>query len=251
MIDNQSVTICIPARYESERLPGKPLIKLDGIPMIVRVAQNMSQSIYADKVVVLTDDERIQKVVQEYQLDVMMTSPHHSSGTDRVIEYYSKHNSDIVVNVQGDEPLIKATQIDDFIKSIANSLINIVTTCKKINDATELFDYNTVKCIFRKDCQALYFSRQAIPSFREEPYKNWIKLGEYYKHIGIYGFKNDVLNEIKSLPLSSLETIEKLEQLRWLDNGLEIKCIVTKLNNFGIDTEDDITKYEKLVKHIL
>jgi 3-deoxy-manno-octulosonate cytidylyltransferase (CMP-KDO synthetase) len=235
----------IPARYASTRFPGKPLADINGKPMIQRVYEQVSKII--PDVCVATDDKRIEEVVKNFNGNVVMTSTHHESGTDRcaeaVVLYEKMKNikSDVVINIQGDEPFIDPIQIEQLINSF-NKKTEIATLIKKIDDIDDVDNKNRVKVVINKDANALYFSRNAIPYMRNEPKENWLLKHNFYYHIGMYGYKRDILMKICKLNKSSLEISESLEQLRWLENGYSITTSVTQIESIGIDTPDDLAK---------
>ncbi len=249
MIQNKSISVCIPARYQSSRLPGKPLALIAEKPMILRVLENMSNSKYADNVIVLTDDQRIMEVIQNAGHKAMMTSESHQSGTDRIIEYSKSNSYDYYFNVQGDEPLVTGENIDYFISQTIESQSGLSTPITQITDDSDLFDYSKVKCVFDINRFAIYFSRQAIPSQRDIPYRNWLEKSKYYKHIGIYGFSNLALKQISDFTIGKLELVEQLEQLRWLENCLKIYCIEMNINNISVDTVEDLETINEYFKN--
>jgi 3-deoxy-manno-octulosonate cytidylyltransferase (CMP-KDO synthetase) len=235
----------IPARYASTRLPGKPLVEINGKPMIQLVYEQAIQSKMLKKVVVATDNDKIFNQVQEFGGEVIMTSPQHQSGTDRCAEIIGKPNQqnwDVIVNIQGDEPFIKPTQIDLLCKCFEKSETQIATLIKEIQEYEELFNHNNVKVIINKYKQALYFSRSPVPYCRNFPEQEWLKQNTYYKHIGIYGYRAAVLREIAALPKTKLEITESLEQLRWLENAYVINTEVTTVESMAVDTPEDLLR---------
>jgi len=230
----------IPARFASTRLTGKPLIKINGKPMIQHVYERSIKSKLLNKVIVATDDKRIFNAVKEFGGEVMMTSPHHKSGTDRIGEIVKQRNSettkwDIIVNMQGDEPFINYRNIDKAIEPlISDKKLNVSTLCYKINNHNEIHNPNIVKVVFDKNNFALYFSRYAIPFNRDNGKIN------YYKHIGLYVYRKSFLLSIIKLKPSKLELSEKLEQLRILENGEKIKVIESKIDSHSVDTKQDL-----------
>lgn len=242
----------IPARYASTRFPGKPLTVINGKTMIQRVyEQSLKAHLLAD-IVVATDDQRIFDAVKSFGGNVMMTSSEHNSGTDRCCEIVAKVGSeyDAVVNIQGDEPFINPEQINQIASLISSDDSQIASLCKPIKDEEELFDNNVVKVVFDKNEKALYFSRQTIPFLRkvEKDEKSWMNARTFYKHIGIYAYKTDVLKNIAALPQSDLELAECLEQLRWLENSYTIKMGITEFESYSIDTPQDVEKCLKFFK---
>jgi 3-deoxy-manno-octulosonate cytidylyltransferase (CMP-KDO synthetase) len=233
----------IPARFQSSRFPGKPLIDIAGKSMIQRVYEQCQKSTKLDKVIVATDDQRIMDHLQSIGAEGIMTDSNHISGTDRCGEVASKYPEfEILINIQGDEPMIDPSQIDLLCSCFDKSETQIATLVKKIDSAEELFNENTPKVILNKKQEALYFSRQTIPFLRGKQSNSWLKEHTFYKHIGIYGFTNKSLSEIIKLPQSSLELAESLEQLRWIENGYSIQCAITDKESQAIDTPADLKK---------
>ncbi len=232
----------IPARYASGRFPGKPLADILGKPMIQLVYEAVKNAALFDDVVVATDDGRILEAVEQFGGNVMMTSSSHRSGTERCIEIVEKFNAlgnlfDIIVNIQGDEPGIRTTQMKELLSVFEKPGVQIASLYKQIEDEQEVHDPNTVKCVFTKQGEALYFSRSPIPFPRNKD------KAKYYKHIGIYAYRNEVLTRLKQLPPSLLEESESLEQLRWLENGINIHLHRTKFDTIGIDTPGDLDRF--------
>lgn len=233
----------IPARYASTRFPGKALIQIAGKSMIQRVYEQALQSKLLQEVIVATDDERIFQQVQQFGGQVQMTSTHHQSGTDRCAEIAARSDADIVINIQGDEPFIHPQQIDLVIRPFfKNKHIAITTLAKKIEESTDLFNPNVVKVVFNSKQKAMYFSRSSIPFVRGVQEENWLSKGDFYKHIGLYGFQRTALLEMAKLPKSRLENLESLEQLRWLEADYAIFVQLTDLETVGIDTPEDLKK---------
>lgn len=236
-----SILGIIPARHASTRFPAKPLADLGGKSMIRRVYEQAKKSKSLSKVVVATDHEEIYNHVIDFGGEVCMTSSHHASGTDRCYEVLSKETSsfDYVINIQGDEPFIAPEQID-LLASLLDGKTKLATLIKKIDSVEQLRNPNLVKVVINKDQEALYFSRSMIPYFRNQEQSEWVTHHPYYKHIGLYAYRNDVLEKITRLEISSLEKAESLEQLRWLENGYAIKVKETSIETMGIDTPEDL-----------
>lgn len=235
----------IPARYQSTRFPGKPLVNIHGKSMIQRVYEQALQSTRLNKVVIATDDDRILKHVQEFKGTAVMTAPHHLSGTDRCAEVIRQEKNsdwDVVVNIQGDEPYIQPEQIDLLCSCFEKPETSIATLVKKITSPDELFNHNNVKVVMNKFGRALYFSRFPIPYNRNFPEQEWLKHSAYFKHIGIYGYRPETLLEIAELTKTNLEVTESLEQLRWIEHGYSIHAAVTTLESVSIDTPEDLDK---------
>jgi len=227
----------IPARYASTRFPGKPLVEIGGISMIQRVYLQAQKVPAFSKIIVATDDERIYEHVQSFGGDVVLTAATHQSGTDRIGEVIAQLNtaSDIVVNIQGDEPFIQPEQLTLLLSAFENPETEIATLIKHINDEVDLVNPNIVKVVFTINNSALYFSRSVIPFDRNST-------SHYFKHIGIYAYKTEVLKQLIKLNPSALEQSESLEQLRWLENGFSIKVVQTNMDTIGIDSPDDLHK---------
>lgn len=241
----------IPARYASTRFPGKPLAMLGDKPVIQWVYER-SRSVL-DKVCVATDDERIYEKAKEFGAPVFMTSLLHRSGTDRcaealdLIEKKDNQQFDLIVNIQGDEPFIDPDQIKQLVKLFDDPLTQIGTLASIITGAEEITDPNKPKLVTDINDFALLFSRSPIPFVRGHEMKVWSMKYRFLKHIGIYAFLRAVLREITKLPPSGLELAESLEQLRWLENGYRIKVGLTKTENIGIDTPEDLEKARKMI----
>lgn len=236
----------IPARYASTRFPGKPLALIKGKPMIQRVYEQALKS-KLDAVVIATDDVRIADAVMDFGGQYVMTSPNHRSGTDRCCEALDllKTKYDAVVNIQGDEPFIDPKQIDLLVDLIVRDDTPLASLAKRIDDADELFSPNAVKVVVNQEGNALYFSRNPIPFMRNVDRDEWLVKGRFYKHIGIYAYKADVLHQVAHMEPSALEQAESLEQLRWLENGLAIRMALSDAENISIDTPDDLHRAEQ------
>jgi len=234
----------IPARYASTRFPGKPLAMIDGKSMIQRVYEQANKSEALDKVIVATDDTRIFDHVKNFGGQVVMTAEAHQNGTSRCWEVAEQigQNFDVVVNIQGDEPFIDPEQINQLARLFENSETEIGTLVKKISLEEELFDPNVVKAVLDKKKKALLFSRQTIPFLRGIPQTEWLNKHDFYKHIGLYAYRFDVLKRIVRLSPTELEKAESLEQLRWLENGFSLKVAITNKEAVSIDTPEDLSK---------
>lgn len=232
----------IPSRYLSTRFPGKPLVEINGKTMIQRVYEQAKKANCLTDIVIATDDERIYNHTKALDFNVVYTSSYHKSGTDRCAEVLakSKKRYDVVINIQGDEPYINPMQIEEIGNCFADVKTEIATLIKKINNVEELFNPNKPKVVFSKNNFALYFSRNTIPFLKDFNKEEWINNNSFFKHVGIYGYRSDVLQKIIKLPVSSLENLEGLEQLRWLENGYNIKVKETKFESISIDTPEDL-----------
>lgn len=236
------ITAIIPARYNSSRLPGKPLKDICGKTMIQRVYEQVKKVSLVDKVIIATDDQRIFKEVKRFKGDVIMTSKGHKTGTDRLAEVAAKIDTDIVVNVQGDEPLIKPSVIKSAIDPLLmDDSLKMSTLKHLINGKEEINNPNVVKVITDKNKNAIYFSRSKIPYARNS------KKFNYYKHIGLYVYRSDFLLEFAEMKPTPLEIQESLEQLRVIENGYKIKVIETEYDSIGVDTEEDLDKVRNIL----
>jgi len=247
---NKSIGI-IPARYGSSRFPGKPLADILGKPMIQWTYESSKKATCLDEVYVATDDQRIIDVVAAFGGKAILTSSIHQSGTDRCMEVVEKldFKPEIVINIQGDEPLIKAKMIDQLHAVISGNGIQLATLVKKINDVSILHDPNRVKVVTDNNGKALFFSRAAIPFIKNSPMKEWLSHHDFYKHIGIYAYKLEALQSVTKLTVSSLEQMESLEQLRWLENGFDIYTGITEEISPSVDTPIDLEKIIEIVKY--
>lgn len=231
----------IPARYDSTRFPGKPLVDIAGMTMIQRVYNQVKHAASLNEVVVATDDQRIFDHVKSFAGNVVMTSKDHQSGTDRCAEVINNISGfDIAINIQGDEPFIDPQQIDLLVSCFQRPEVEIATLVRPINELADLENVNKPKVVLNQKNEALYFSRQPIPYMRGTDIKEWLSKETYYNHIGIYGFKVETLKDLATLPISKLEKTESLEQLRWLDNGYRIQTAISNHINDAIDSPEDL-----------
>jgi len=244
-----------PARFDSTRFPGKPLAKLENKYIIQHVYEQAVKSELFEEVIVGTDDQRIFEVVDRFNGKVILTSKKHNSGTDRIAEVCNKleicKDADIIVNVQGDEPFITKKPLRKLLEVFNEPEVKVASLMHKISKDIE--DPNVVKVVVDKNNFALYFSRSVIPFDRDSKSQNLnpeSQFSKYYKHVGVYAFRKETLFEFVSLPLSNLEKIEKLEQLRLLENGYKIKMVETSYSGIGIDTPEDLEKAENFIKTI-
>lgn len=237
----------IPARYASSRFPGKPLADIHGKPMIRRVYERCAAVFGAD-CYVATDDPRIEQAVKAFGGQVIMTSASHRSGTDRcaealdTAERLTGRRFDIVVNIQGDEPFIATEQLEQIRSCFTDPATQIATLVKPFTQTESIFNENSPKVVLSDSGDALYFSRSAIPFLRGVPQEEWQARYTYYKHIGLYAYRSDVLRAVTRLAPSPLEKAESLEQLRWLENGYRIRTAVTTLESHAIDTPEDLRR---------
>jgi len=250
-VSNKFIGI-IPARYASTRFPAKPLAMLGGKTVIERVYQQVVGEM--DDVMVATDDVRIEQAVKSFGGNVVMTSDKHRSGTDRCYEALTKTSGeyDVVVNIQGDEPFIQHQQLQAIKECFKDETVDIATLVRPFTEEDgfdALENANSPKVVVNNRMEALYFSRSIIPFFRgKDKGEMWLKGHTYYKHIGLYAYRTNVLKEITRLPQSSLELAESLEQLRWLENGYKIKVGISEIETIGIDTPEDLAKAEEFLK---
>lgn len=229
----------IPARFGSTRFPGKPLVEINGKSMIRRVIDQAKKCQSLHEVWVATDDERIFNHVEEYGCKVFYTSENCNSGTERICELLPQieEQFDFVVNIQGDEPFVHVESLEELTKALVASNSDISTLAVQIDNREEANDSNRVKVVFSTSGKALYFSRSTIPFARNgEP--------DYFKHLGVYAYTTNALQQIKNLQASALELTESLEQLRWLEHDLTISVVVTSHDSTGIDTPEDLVKYQ-------
>lgn len=232
----------IPARYGSTRFPGKPLIEIKGKKMIERVWEQANKAEMLDKVIVATDDERILQACMEFGGDAVMTSTAHPTGTDRCAEVLSllEESYDYVLNVQGDEPFIDPIQINNLAKFISDGEMDIATLAMPLRDQKKLFNENVVKVVRDRNNRAMYFSRQPIPHIRGLIKEDWIDSNLFFKHIGMYAFRSEVLKALSTIDTAEIERAESLEQLRWLYHGYSIGIMETSIESFSVDTPDDL-----------
>ncbi|HKC68174.1 MAG TPA: 3-deoxy-manno-octulosonate cytidylyltransferase [Bacteroidia bacterium] len=239
----------IPARYASSRFPGKPLVDILGKSMIQRVYVQAKKSSKLTDVVVATDDERIFDHVKKFGGQAVMTEVNHPSGTDRCFEALKKAGKEYtyIINIQGDEPFIDPSQID-LLAGVCDGKTELATLMIPVDSHEVLFDTGEVKITMNDKHEALYFSREVIPHIKGVDKKDWHKHFPYYRHVGMYAYRADVLKQITTLAPSSLEKAESLEQLRWLENGFKIKLAITDFDSHCIDTPEDIEKVIRLMK---
>lgn len=250
----------IPARYASTRFPGKPLIDIQGKSMIQRVYEQASQAKCLSDVIVATDDERILDHVQSFGGKAVMTHPDHPSGTDRCWEAYClgvrsqepgvsgtvSHSPlltlhSYIINIQGDEPFVAPEQIDE-LGAVLDGSVELASQMIPVSDHEVLFDIGEAKVIVNQDFEAIYFSRQVLPFLKGVDPKEWHKHHTYYRQVGMYAYRSDILEKITQLPVSDLEKAESLEQLRWLQHGYKIKMGLTSYESHCIDTPEDVEK---------
>lgn len=239
----------IPARYASTRLPGKPLIDILGKTMIQRVYEQVKKTKSLHHVVVATDDDRIKEHVLSFGGNVVMTAETHPSGTDRCYEAWMRQEEDFdyIINIQGDEPVIDPAQIDA-LAEVLDGKTELATLIKSAANYDDIVSDNAVKVVLNMRNEALYFSRMMIPFVKDIEEKNRAAVHPYFVHVGMYAYRKDILEAVTRLPVSSLEKAESLEQLRWLENGYSIKCVLTDKEGQCVDTAEDLQKVIELLQ---
>ena len=243
--------VIIPARLSSSRLPDKVLLDLKGKSVIQRVYEQVLKAKKIDDIYIATDSKKVEKICKNFTKNIILTSSNHESGTDRIAEAVKNIECEYIINVQGDEPFIEPDLIDKLAVTLKESNIEMVSAMHKIKLVEELKNRNVVKVVIDKQSNALYFSRSIIPHHRDEwetllnHHKTIPEPLKFFRHLGIYGYKKDFLLKYSKMEMTYLEKLEKLEQLRVLENGYKIKMIETDYNSIGIDTKDD---YEKALE---
>jgi 3-deoxy-manno-octulosonate cytidylyltransferase (CMP-KDO synthetase) len=243
----------IPARLASTRFPNKVLYNIEGKTMLQRVYEQAKKANSLTKIIIATDHEDVVKHAKSFGAECIMTSADHPSGTDRCFEAMQKlnENFDYIINIQGDEPFIQPEQIDTLASVLERKTVELATLIKKIDDEATLTDPNEVKVTFNVEQEAIYFSRSIIPYIHQYPENEWLDKFTFYKHVGMYAYRNDVLMKITDLPTSYLENAESLEQLRWIENGFKIKVAITELESYCIDVPEDLEHpiFQKFLKN--
>ena len=242
----------IPARYGAQRFPGKPLAMIAAKTLVQRVYEQAAKAKRLDKVIVATEDTRILEAVEAFGGDAMLTSPDCATGTDRVAEVALAYDCDLVVNIQGDEPLMRPEMIDQLVEAMQSDTKCVMgTLARKLESAANLDNPNVVKVALAQNGNALYFSRSRIPFVRDAQSSDsteWLKLAKFYKHLGIYAYRREFLLKFVQLPQSELEKTEKLEQLRALENGFAIKVLITPHDSIGVDRPEDVGLVEEILR---
>jgi 3-deoxy-manno-octulosonate cytidylyltransferase (CMP-KDO synthetase) len=242
---NPEVVVVIPARFGAMRLPGKPLVSLAGKPMIQRVYERAKLATLASRVIVATDDERIMKAVASFGGTARMTRADHRTGTERVAEVAAHEKGDVFVNVQGDEPLLDPVAVDTAVKALLEEpAASIATVATPIKTPADIMDPNVVKTVLDFDNNGLYFSRAPIPWVRD---RQGPVHAQHMKHLGLYAFRRAALLDFPTLPLGDLERIERLEQLRWMENGYKIRVAETQHDSVSVDVPEDVARVERLL----
>ncbi len=238
----------IPARYASTRYPGKPLIDIAGKSMIQRVYEQAKKAKGLTEIIIATDDQRIAEHAKSFGAEVVLTQETHPSGTDRCYEALLNYGKsfDYVINIQGDEPFIDPAQIDELL-AVCDGNAELATQMIPVDSYEVLFDKGEVKIVMNTQQEALYFSRMVIPFIKGVDEKEWHKHHAYFRHVGMYAYRTDVLKSLTALSPSSLENAESLEQLRWLEHGFKIKLVRTNFDSHCIDTPEDVAKVTQLM----
>jgi 3-deoxy-manno-octulosonate cytidylyltransferase (CMP-KDO synthetase) len=245
-MSTDKVVVVIPARYGSTRLPGKPLVSLNGQPMIQRVYERAKSAHRVDRVIVATDDNRIVKAVTSFGGEARMTRPDHRTGTERVAEVAAHVEGEVFVNVQGDEPLLDPAAVDTAVAALLEEpQAAVATVATPIKVPGDIMDPNVVKVVLDFDDNALYFSRAPIPWVRDTGSTIQVR---HLKHLGLYVFLREALLEYPTLPQGELERIEQLEQLRWLENGSKIRVAEVEHDAISVDVPEDVARVEKLLQ---
>ena len=246
LAEHTRTVVVIPARYQSTRLPGKPLLDIHGTPMVVHVARRAAEARGVEAVLVATDDKRIADAVTAHGGTAVLTRSDHPSGTDRLAEVATTLDCDLVVNVQGDEPMIAPAMIEQAVSAcLADRTLPMASLRRRIDDASEFRDPNVVKVVVDRDENALYFSRAPIPLARDAA--GHFAAGLAFRHVGLYVYRRDVLLRLAALPPTALERAEALEQLRALEHGIRIRVVETAWDSIGVDTPEDLERVRRLV----
>lgn len=246
--ENNMVTLCIPARLGSTRLARKVLLDLAGKPVVQHVWERAKKVKQAERVVILTDADEVAQVARSFGAEVLMTSSECPSGTARITSVLNHLQGDFFINIQGDEPFIESALLDDLITCWKKTQCSLVTAVSKITQPERLQSSSVVKVVRAENGEALYFSRSPIPFFRGKEISEWIKNFTYWSHIGVYGYTRDALAHYAKLSATELETVESLEQLRFLAHGFKIQTIETQYHPVAIDTAEDLELARKLIK---
>lgn len=239
----------IPARMDSTRLPGKMLKEINGKPLVLHTYDNAKTSEHLRRIVIATDHEDIKSVCEYAGAEVVMTRRDLPSGTDRIHWAYKEleESADVVVNIQGDEPLLSGKIIDELFWPFSTSLSQVGTLVKRIDNIDDVFDSSVVKVVLENDNTALYFSRSPIPFVRDTHKNDWLKKQVFWKHIGVYAYRIEALEEFTNLPQTDLEISESLEQLRLLQSNHKYLCVETKEDLHGVDTQEDLDKLQQIL----
>lgn len=246
-MDNQRIKVVIPARLESSRLPGKVLADIHGHPMLWHVYQRCLEAKVPSEVLIATDSEEIAKQAASWGARAIMTSADCTCGTDRIASVVEQLEAEIIINVQGDEPLIDPDLVDELSRRAVESGADMVTPILKITESTILNSPTTVKVVIREDSSALYFSRSPVPFIRDAQPDQWVENGDFWLQVGTYAFRSDILVEYRTWNESALEKAERVEQLRFLEAGKTIQTFQTFSHSIAVDTLEDLEKVRKLM----
>ena len=245
---SQKIVAVVPARYGSTRFPGKMIAQIAGKPVVWHTYQQVLRSELVSEVIIAADDNRILEALEPFDVPVVMTRPDHQSGTDRIAEVAANLDADIIVNVQGDEPLIDPHTVDEAIRPLLeNPDIPMGTVKRKITDLEMVIDPNVVKVIVDNRGRAIYFSRLPIPYIRDEADRKGAT-GHHWQHIGLYVFRREFVMQFAKMAQTPLEKLEKLEQLRVLENGYDIAVVETEHESVGVDTPEDLERVRALIE---
>ena len=251
MSEQREILAIIPARFASHRFPGKVIAPLAGKPLVLHTYERTIQANCITKAIIATDDQRVLDALAPYDIQVVMTSTHHPSGTDRIAEVARTSTADIIVNVQGDEPMLDPNTIDAAVQTLLDDpKLNMATAKHAITDPKDIQDPNVVKVVTDTHNRALYFSRSPIPHMRDLADQT-AEHPAYWQHIGLYVFRRSFLLDYADMPPTELEGFEKLEQLRALENGHPIAVVETKFKTIGVDTPDDLERVRQLLEKSL
>jgi len=237
----------IPARLSSTRLPRKVLADLGGHPLIWHVWQRVKQAKKIDQIFIATDSDEVAEAANGFGAQVLMTSPNCQSGTERLASVMDQLNGDLILNVQGDEPLVDPGMLDAMVERWQAQPCDLITPVYRITELADLLSPNIVKVARAASGQALYFSRSPIPYLRDVPQQQWLEKARFWGHIGVYGYRRDVLAKYYELPVSLLEKMEKLEQLRFLEAGMTILTMETEYRSVCVDTQEDLERVRGLI----
>ncbi|MBI5296375.1 MAG: 3-deoxy-manno-octulosonate cytidylyltransferase [Chloroflexi bacterium] len=239
--------IVIPARLASTRLPRKVLADICGKPLIQRVWERVQQARLADEIVIATDSQEVAGLVEAWGGKALMTDPACQSGTERIASLLAQLDADLILNVQGDEPLVDPDMLDALVASWKAAPCDLVTPVYRITSVDDLFNPNIVKVVRAADGRALYFSRSPVPYVRDVPREQWLERQPFWGHIGVYGYSRAVLAKYVSLPASPLQQAESLEQLRFLEAGYSFQTVETSYHSIAVDTQDDLEKVRRMI----
>lgn len=246
-MNDREIGIVIPARLKSTRLPRKILADINGLPLIWHVWNRVCQAKLVNCVLIAADSIEVQQIMQAFGAEVLLTDPGCRSGTERIASVIDQIEADLIINVQGDEPLISPSLIDQLVQNWLDNPCDMITAARRIVDPAALSNPNMVKIVRAADDRALYFSRSPVPFVRDAKPDEWLSRGNFWQHIGIYGYARQLLENYPNLPESPLEAMEKLEQLRFLEAGYSIRVIETDYQSHAVDTIEDLVAVRKMM----